>query len=71
MQGATVAWSNSHGGKTGWSFHCKLILLYRVFIQDFLVEGEIIACSNILKLVGSGGMLPQEFTTSETASGDF
>ena len=30
------------------------------FIQNFSSEGEIIACSNILKLAGSGGMLPQE-----------
>ena len=31
------------------------------FIQNFSSEGgEIIACSNILKLGGSGGMLPQE-----------
>ena len=30
------------------------------FIQDFSVEGEIIACNNILKVGESGGMLPQE-----------
>ena len=31
-------------------------VLYRIFHQ----RGEIIACGNILKLGGSGGMLPQE-----------
>ena len=30
------------------------------FIQNFLVEGEIIACGNIPKLGGSRAMLPQE-----------
>ena len=30
------------------------------FTQDFTSEGEIIASSNIVKLGGSGGMLPQE-----------
>ena len=30
------------------------------FIQDFCSRGEIIACGNILKVGGSGGMLPQE-----------
>ena len=31
-------------------------VLYRIFHQ----RGEIIVCGNILKLAGSGGMLPQE-----------
>ena len=34
--------------------------VWQGFIQDFSLEGEIIACSNVLKLAGSGGMLPQE-----------
>ena len=35
-------------------YTCRV--LYRIFHQ----RGEIIACGNILKLGGSGGMLPQE-----------
>ena len=42
---------------------------YQGFIQDFLLEGEIIVCGNLLKLEGSGGMILRKilkFPTTET-----
>ena len=38
----------------------KIIMYCRVLYRIFCQRGEIIACSNILKLGWSGGMFPQE-----------